>query len=323
MRVTIGRWRRAVWLGLVALAAAPGCMHTSHPGAFPGPDGAGGAPGRTAIAVPPQGAVPTELAKVTLPPYVIESPDVLIIQVVQRAKVPVVIDGVVQKDPTNPNKNLEQDGTKALPVQDISGQFALRPDGTVGLGFWGSVTVAGLTLDQAVEAIKQHLLRSEALKGGQIQPQNLVVVVDVLAYNSKRYYVVTDGGGYGEQVFPFPVTGSETVMDGIANINGLPAVASRRNIWVARRCPHPNQPWQILPVDWVGITQHGLTETNYQIMPGDRIYVKAQRLVTIDTALARVISPIERIFGVTLLGASTVNQVQGRNTNNNNSGFGF
>jgi polysaccharide export outer membrane protein len=52
-------------------------------------------------------------------------------------------------------------------------------------------------------------------------------------------------------------------------------------------------------------------------MPGDRVYVKAQKLVTIDTALARFFSPIERMLGVTLLGATTVNQIQGRGT-----GFG-
>src|SRR6185369_3535873 len=138
-------------------------------------------------------------------------------------------------------------------------------------------------------------------------------------YNSKRYYVITDGGGLGagEQVVSLPITGSETVMDAIANVGGLSDVSSRRNIWVARRTPHPGQPWQILPVDWVGMTQHGITYTNYQIMPGDRIYVKAQKLVTIDRTLARIFAPIERVFGITLLGASTVNQIQGRG-----SGFG-
>ena len=33
-------------------------------------------------------------------------------------------------------------------MQPISGAFQVRPDGTVGLGFWGSVTVSGLTLEQ-------------------------------------------------------------------------------------------------------------------------------------------------------------------------------
>lgn len=322
MRGVFGRWRRATCLGMAVMSAVSGCLHPYPPGGPVGP-GAGpaglGVPGRTPIAVPPEGAVPRELSKVTLPPYVIEAPDTLIIQVVQRAKVPVRdAEGKEQKDPAT-GKTLEQEGTKALPVQDVSGQFLVRLDGTVGLGFWGSVTVAGLTLDQAADAIRQHLIRSETLQRSGVRPESLIVIVDVLAYNSKRYYVITDGGGYGEQVYPFPLYGSETVIDALANINGLPAVASKRNIWVARRCPNPNQPWQILPVDWVGITQHGLTETNYQIMPGDRIYVKAQKIITIDTAMARIFSPIERVFGITLLGSSTVNQIQGRG-NGFNSG---
>ena len=158
-------------------------------------------------------------------------------------------------------------------------------------------------------------MRQEALGKYGPKPEAIFVIVDVIAYNSKRYYVILDGGGYGEQVYPFPIYGSETVLDAIGNVNGLHAVASKRNIWVARRCPHPGQPWQILPVDWVGITQHGITVTNYQVMPGDRIYVKAQKLVTIDTNLARILTPIERLLGVTLLGASTVNNIQGRNVN--------
>ena len=164
----------------------------------------------------------------------------------------------------------------------------MRPDGTVGLGFWGNVHVAGLTMDQAADAIRAMSSRI-VLTDSRTKPESITVILDVIAYNSKRYYVLFDQGGYGEQVFPFPITGSETVLDAIANIDGLPDVASKRNIWVARRTPHPGQPWQILPVDWIGITQHGITFTNYQVMPGDRIYVKAQKLVTIDRTLARVI----------------------------------
>jgi polysaccharide export outer membrane protein len=74
-------------------------------------------------------------------------------------------------------------------------------------------------------------------------------------------------------------------------------------------------------VDWIGITQHGITTTNYQILPGDRIYVKAQKLVTIDRTMARIFAPIERVLGVTLLGASTYNQISGRGNNFGGRGF--
>jgi polysaccharide export outer membrane protein len=126
------------------------------------------------------------------------------------------------------------------------------------------------------------------------------------------YYVITDGGGAGEQWTARPIVGSETVADALSAVGGLPVVASKNHIWVARRSPQPGVQDQILPVDYVALSQHGGTNTNYQIMPGDRIYVKAQPLVTFDTKLARILSPVERMLGVTLLGASSVNQIAGR-----------
>jgi polysaccharide export outer membrane protein len=299
------------WMGLLlatGLLASVGCLH-----APPGPVGPGSADAPP-IAVPPPGTVPVELQKIVLPPYVIEAPDQLLIEVVQRSKVPELDNMGQERIDEKTNKPILKPlpVTDRLPVQPISGPFLVRIDGTVNLGFWGPVPVAGLTLEQASDAIKAHLLRSETLKQFGTRLESVTVIIDVLAYNSKRYYVITDGGGFGEQVVSFPVTGSETVLDAIANIGGLSDVSSKRNIWVARRTPHPGQPWQILPVDWVGTSQHGVTATNYQLMPGDRVYVKAQRLVTIDRTLARVISPIERMFGITLLGTSTVNQVIGR-----------
>ena len=299
--------RRGIVMTVAAglVLAAVGCVHSSHGG-----PGTAGPDPMAHIAVPPSGAVPRELEKITLPPYVIEAPDQLLIEVIRQGDV---------KD----ENGKAQKATLGLPVQPVSGSFQVRPDGSVGLGYWGSVPVSGLTLDQAADAIRTHVLQRVDLKKFGTTPDSVVVIVDVIAYNSKRYYIITDGGGFGEQVFPFPITGSETVLDALSNINGLPDVASKRNIWVARRTPHPGQPWQILPVDWVGITQHGHTFTNYQVMPGDRIYVKAQRLVTIDRTLTRIFAPIERVFGITLLGTSAVNQVVGRGNgfggNNNNN----
>jgi polysaccharide biosynthesis/export protein len=310
--------------GLLALAAAVafhavGCMHGMN-----GKHGHGavGNEALAPIAVPPPGAVPRELDKITLPPYVIEAPDQLLIEVFQRARVPDIDEknGKVRTDAAG--KELTREESVRLPVQAVTGNFQVRLDGTVGLGFWGSVPVSGLTLDQAQDAIRAQVVRNEVLQQFGTKKESVYVIVDVVAYNSKRYYVITDGGGpgAGEQVVSFPITGSETVMDAISNVGGLSDVSSKRNIWVARRTPHCGQPWQILPVDWVGMSQHGHTVTNYQIMPGDRIYVKAQKLVSIDRTLARMISPVERMFGITLLGASTVNNIKG-NVGSGGGGF--
>jgi len=303
------RWVRKLSLAslLAALAASVGCLNPERQMVAP------------QVVVPPAGAVPVELDPVNLPEYVIEPPDVLIINaVIRNPAVKAKADDKKKDDAKAPvgGPPAGEETVRSLPIQPVYGSYAVRPDGTVFLGVYGSVNVTGYTLSQAAVAIRNSLSQKVDKEAGGVKEENLLVVVDVAEYNSKSYYVITDGGGAGEQVFRFPITGKEFVLDALANINGLPEVSSKRNIWLARRTPFSNQPQQILPVDWVGITQHGITITNYQVFPGDRIYVKAQRLVTIDRTMARIFSPIERVLGITLLGTNTVNQINGR-------GFGF
>jgi polysaccharide export outer membrane protein len=195
--------------------------------------------------------------------------------------------------------------------QQIRGAHLVRADGTIGLGSYGSVPVVGLTVAAAKRAIED-----------QLRPlfDNPEVSVDVVGYNSKIYYVVFDLGGAGQQVFRLPITGSETVLDGIGQLNGLPQTADTRRVCLSRPGP-PDCPPQVLPVDWRAIVEMGDTRTNYQLLPGDRIVVKAYPLVEVDIRLARIVSPIERILGVTLLGSSTVNTIR-TNPNLNGGGGG-
>ena len=265
--------------------------------------------------VPAAPGVPREGNKAALPPYIIEPPDILLVRFV-RPGIP----------------------------QPIDGQHLVRPDGTIYLGTYGSVSVAGLTLDQAHDAIAAVLalklkplpdlltyedgiteykipllhpdvkvqLADETGKP-QFRPLRDELVVDVLAYNSKFYYVITDGGGYGEQVYRLPITGNETVLDALGQINGLPPVASKKKIWLARATPGPRRRRSILPVDWVGITQRGEPPTNYQILPGDRIYVQSRLPDPHRHRAGQGASPRSSgLLGMTLLGSSVVNSISGR-----------
>jgi hypothetical protein len=90
----------------------------------------------------------------------------------------------------------------------------------------------------------------------------------------------------------------------------LSAVSSKK-IWIKRPAPDPLGPDLILPVDWCAITQGDSTATNYQLLPGDRVYVKADPLISFDNFVAKVLAPVERIFGVTLLGSETVRSLEG------------
>lgn len=197
-----------------------------------------------------------------------------------------------------------------LPVpqnkQLVAGPHLVRMDGTVGLGIYGNVYLTGMTLTQARQTLEQHL--SQFIHRPQVS-------VDVLSYESQVYYVITDGGGAGEQVYRIPCTGNETVLDAMARINGLPTVASKNAVWIARPSPQQCGPDQILKVDWNAVARGAQTSTNYQVFPGDRIYVNASPLITFDTKLAKLTAPFERMFGFTILGNSTVRSVQGKNVN--------
>jgi polysaccharide export outer membrane protein len=308
----------------------------------------------------PPADVPHESAKVTHPPYVIEAPDVLLIDAVRLIPRPpyriepldtlaIQVTRPGTKAPLLPNEpiagvytvtpegsvdlgfsyrsvplagltllearkvienhlkvNLELkppfeitvELVQSKAMQLIRGEHLVRADGTVGLGTYGSVYVDGMTLAEAKLAIEAHL--SQHLLNPEIS-------LDVSGFNSKVYYVIADLAGSGQQVYRLPITGKETVLDAIALIYGLPPVASKSRIWLARPAPQCDRGELTLPVDWNGITRCGQTATNYQIFPGDRLYVDGAPLVRTDTYLARVILPLERILGIALL-AKTVDR---------------
>jgi polysaccharide biosynthesis/export protein len=199
-------------------------------------------------------------------------------------------------------------------VQLVRGQHLVRPDGTVSLGAYGNVNVSGLTLSQAKSAIEAELSK---------QLQKPEVIVDVLAYNSKVYYIIFDQGGAGQRITRLPITGNETVLDAISQVSGLTPVSDEKRIWLAR-ATDDGQAEEVLPIDWKSVTARGRASTNYQLAPGDRIFVKAYPLITLDTVIARITSPVERLFGFTLLGNGVVRALQNSGGGNGgNSGGGF
>jgi polysaccharide export outer membrane protein len=311
--------------------------------------------------------IPRELDKTLLPPYVIEPPDILVIDAIRVIPKPpyriepldtllIRVSGTPAESPIEGLYNVDPDGTVNLGVdygvikvagltlaeartaidqglkqfltnprvvvslaqsrglQQIRGEHLVRLDGTIGLGTYGSVPVANLNIPQARAAIEAHLA---------VFLEEPEISVDVLAYNSKVFYIVTDGAGYGQQVVRLPITGNDTVLDAISQINGLAPQASKRHIWVARPTPTPSCGDQILPVDWNAIVECGQTATNYQLMPGDRLFIKSDSLIATDNLLSKVLTPIERLFGVTLLGSETVRGFGRTAANGAGTGAGF
>jgi polysaccharide export outer membrane protein len=242
---------------------------------------------------------PNEWNPVTLPSYVIRPPDVLLVELLPQF---------------SRDENLKLKATNiGLLNQPIFGQHLVRPDGTIELGVYGSVPVAGRTIGQARDEIVK-VIRSRLDPKITAKDVADYLKVDILSYNSSVYYVITDGAGLGQQVYRFPVTGNETVLDAISNIQGLPVVSSPRRIWVARKNPGHPGPESIMPVDWKGISEFGATNTNWQLMPGDRVFVHSDPMRRFNNTLGKMLEPIERIFGVTLLGSQTVNTIKNGTT---------
>ncbi len=185
---------------------------------------------------------------------------------------------------------------RASGVMPVTGTYLVGPDGTINLRQHGAVHVAGMTVAEAKVAIERHL--SHFLDSPEVS-------VDVAAYNSKTYYIIVEGAGMGETVVRLPVTGNENVLDAISQIQGLTRLSSKR-IWIARPSPGGFGCEQVLPIDWDAIVQGASTETNYQVLPGDRIFIAEDPMIAFTSLVGKITSPFEQVLGFGSLTASTV-----------------
>lgn len=187
-------------------------------------------------AVPPSVPAPRELEKTVLPAYLIQPGDTLLVE-------PATLDSSLR-----------------FPADQT-----VMPDGTIDLGRFGKLVVAGKTVEQieqettaAVRAVEKG---AEQINVRLVNPQSAV------------YYVLGEVSSPGS----FPLIGRETVLDGILAAGGLTDKASLCNIVLSR----PSQPGgcrTVMPICYRHITQLGDTSTNFQLMPGDRIVVATRTL---------------------------------------------
>lgn len=109
------------------------------------------------------------------------------------------------------------------------------------------------------------------------------VFVDVVAYNSKHYYVLGDVGSPGRLV----VTGRDTVLEALGHAGGFLPTADTKTVQLVR--PQAGgRPAKVYPIDYEAIVQRGQVATNYQLFPGDRIVVKRNPTVEAMVELDRV-----------------------------------
>src|SRR5262245_44533553 len=155
--------RRVSWQGVVGLLIALGCAtltgclggRTSFTPTNPLSDAARAL--RDASAPPP--GYPRELDKSPAEPYVVEPGDVLLVQ-------PASLDSPIR----------------------LPGDQPVLPDGTIQLGKYGRLQVAGQTVEQ-IEAAVNALIRSKEKEDDKNGNGNLVLV-RLVTRDSKVFYVL-------------------------------------------------------------------------------------------------------------------------------------
>ncbi len=183
-------------------------------------------------------ALPRELDKAPLAAYVVEAGDTLSVE-------PVDLDSTVR----------------------LPGNQPVLPDGTIDLGKYGRPVVAFKTVPQIETEVRQLIASQTPAK----DKAGATVTVRLIGRESKVFYVL------GEVNAPraYPLSGRETVLDGILIAGGLTRQADSKKVTLSRPS-RPDGCRTVLPVCYNQVVQLGDTSTNYQLQPGDRIYVPSE-----------------------------------------------
>ena len=99
------------------------------------------------------------------------------------------------------------------------------------------------------------------------------------------------------------------VLDAIALTGGLSQLSSHK-MWISRPAPSGTGYRQILTIDWKDITRNGSAVTNYQLLPGDRLFIAEDKLKKTDNVINKIVQPFERIISFVGLGTNTINSIK-------------
>lgn len=175
-----------------------------------------------------------------------------------------------------------------LPEPAIEREVTVRPDGRISLDLIGDVAVEGRTIAEVRADIAERIRRFI------VSP---TVSVDLTESRSRRFYVF----GQVRRPGSFPLVGRVTAVEALAEAGGGNLFASMNGSRLSRA----SEDGGAYPVRFNDIMQRADAATNYELMPGDVIWVPPSLSARIGFALQRALFPISAIFGVGREGAGT------------------
>jgi polysaccharide export outer membrane protein len=246
-------------LGLMVILAAAGCSTLDKLGLpiSSGPHKLLKTANRLRKSSGHAGDFPCELAKTVQSSHHVEPGDVLVVE-------PIDFDSPLRFPPDQ----------------------VVQADGTIDLGQFGRLPVAGLTLEEIRETVDAMVAPSVSLQPSEetrrlpapdeaevpLHPAS--VSVRLVSNESAFVYVLGEVNAPGA----YPLSGRETVLDAIINAGGLTEQANEHKMILTRPRQAEEKP-TVLPICFRQIVQLGDTSTNYQIFPGDRVYIPSMTIL--------------------------------------------
>jgi polysaccharide export outer membrane protein len=168
------------------------------------------------------------------------------------------------------------------PAPEITRQVVVRPDGRISFDLIGELEVQGKTVDEVRGEVTARM------KEFIVHPD---VTVILSQSNSRLYFM------FGEVRRPgsYPLIGHVSAVQALASAGG----PTRFSNLDAARLVRPTEGQSLsYAVDFEEITERGDATTNYELQPGDIVYVPPNVFARIGYALGVVLFPFQQIIGL-------------------------
>lgn len=142
----------------------------------------------------------------------------------------------------------------------IEQTYQVGPDGNVNLNTFGRVYLAGLTVEEATDAIEKRL--ADKLETPRVE-------VEIAKSHSKKVYVIVKSHVNGDTITPFPCSNESTVLQAVfaAKTGNVEDAVHVARFSLKRKQSYRQE------VDLKALILWGDLATNYGLLPGDRVVI--------------------------------------------------
>ncbi|MBW3018938.1 polysaccharide biosynthesis/export family protein, partial [Candidatus Woesearchaeota archaeon] len=160
----------------------------------------------------------------------------------------------------------------------------IRPDGKISFEAIGEIDAVGKTPSQIANILEGKILELYEIEGEH------TIDVRVVAFRSKRYYVLGQVGHPGAQVY----TGRDTVIGALALAGSPTVLAWVDRIQVIKPSANKDVKPKIFEFNFDRAAAHGDATKDVLLEPGDIIYVPPTVLAAAAMKIEEFIRPIAR-----------------------------